>query len=142
MHVEGDHPVEVPFLLEQQQQRVWPAALASLAYHIVAGIALFLLIRYTPAAAIHESIFPDKPNANIVWLPEEGPGGGGGGGGNRMKEPPRKAEEVGKEKITVPVQKPPKLEPPKQQPKQEPNPIEQLNIPAKALADATQSLPG
>jgi TonB family protein len=142
VHVEGDHPVEVPFLLEQQTKRIGPAALASLAYHLVAGLALFLLIRYTPAAVTNAAIFPDKPNTNIVWLPEEGRGGGGGGGGNQMKEPPRKAEEVGKEKITVPVQKPPKLEPPKQQPKEEPNPIAQLNIPAKALADSTQSLPG
>ena len=30
-----------------------------------------------------------------------------------MKEPPRQAELPGKDKITVPVEKPPQLEPPK-----------------------------
>src|SRR5207244_5081697 len=68
-----------------------------------------------------------------------GPGGGGGGGGNKMKEPPRQAELPGKDKLTVPVEKKPNLE---QQAKVEPNPIEQLNIPAKELAAAQDSLPG
>jgi len=58
-----------------------------------------------------------------------------------MQAPPRQAEKPGKDKITVPVSKPPKLEPPKQA-KKEPDPIEQLNIPAKNLAAATESLPG
>ena len=57
-----------------------------------------------------------------------------------MKEPPRKAELPGKDKITVPVEKPPKLEP--VQTKNEPPVIEQLNIPAKTLASAVDSLPG
>ena len=80
-------------------------------------------------------MLPDRPNNNIIWLSQPGPGGGGGGGGNQMKEPPRKAELPGKDKITVPVEKPPKLEPPKQA-KNEPDPVEQLNIPAKSLAAA------
>ena len=87
-------------------------------------------------------MLPQQPNANIVWLPQEGPGGGGGGGGNQMKEPPKQAEEVGKDKITVPVKKPPKLEQPEQPPKVEPNPVQQLNVPAMSMAAATQSLPG
>src|SRR5689334_19718936 len=33
VHVEGDHPVEVPFLFEQQQKRIAPAAVASFVYH-------------------------------------------------------------------------------------------------------------
>jgi TonB family protein len=55
-----------------------------------------------------------------------------------MKEPPRKAELPGKDQITVPVQKPPSM----QLAKKEPDPVEQLNIPAKTLASATESLPG
>jgi TonB family protein len=58
-----------------------------------------------------------------------------------MKEPPRKAELPGKDKITVPIEKPPKVEV-QRQAKVEPNPIEQLNIPAKTLASAQDSLPG
>src|SRR4029077_8210810 len=65
---------------------------------------------------------------------------GGGGGGNKMKEPPRQAEMPGKDKITVPVDQPPKLEMPEV--KKEPDPVAQLNIPAKSLAAAQDSLPG
>ncbi len=142
VHLESDHPIEVPFLLEQQQKRLGPAVAASLAYHIVAVIAILLLIKYSPKPTAVAALLPQQPNANIVWLPQEGPGGGGGGGGNQMKEPPKQAEEVGKDKITVPVKKPPKLEQPEQPPKVEPNPVQQLNVPAMSMAAATQSLPG
>lgn len=141
VHVEGDHPVEVPFLFEQQQKRLGPAFLAALAYHAALVAALILAIRYAPQAATATLVLPDKNPEGIVWLAEPGPGGGGGGGGNRMKEPPRKAELPGKDKITVPVEKPKKLEV-QQQAKNEPNPIQQLNIPAKSLAAAQDSLPG
>jgi periplasmic protein TonB len=141
VHLDTGHPNEVPFLLEHQQKRLGPAVAASFAYHIVASIAIVLLIRYSPKPTTTAAMLPEKPNSNIIWLQQEGPGGGGGGGGNQMKEPPKQAAEVGKDKITVPVQKPPKLEAPKQA-KVEPNPLEQLNIPAKSLASATESLPG
>src|SRR5262245_57124674 len=99
------------------------------------------MIKDAPTPVYQVAVLPDQPNEHIIWLSEPGPGGGGGGGGNKMKEPPRQAELPGKDKITVPVEKPPKLEPP-QQAKNEPNPIEQLNIPAKDLAAAQDSLPG
>src|SRR5438093_5710734 len=125
VHVEGAHPVDVPFLLEQQQKRLGPAFVASFVYHVIMVIAMFLAIRYGTHAA--GAVFlPEQPNNQIIWLSQPGPGGGGGGGGNKMKEPPRQAEDPGKDKITVPVQKPPKLEPPKLA-KNEPNPLEQLN---------------
>jgi len=140
VHVEGAHPVEVQFLFEQPQKRIGPAALASFAYHIAMFVVAFLAVRYSANTTHAAPMLPDQPNKDIIWLSQPGPGGGGGGGGNRMKEPPKQAEEPGKDKITVPVQKPPKLE--TQQAKVEPNPIEQLNIPAKSLAAATESLPG
>jgi TonB family protein len=142
VHVEGQHPADVPFLFEQQQKRLGPAFVVSLGYHVLMVIGIFFAIRYGTHPTTIAAIFPEKPNDQIVWLAQEGPGGGGGGGGNQMKEPPRKAEEVGKDKITVPVAKPPKLEPPKEQPKEEPNPLAQLNIPAKDMASAMNSLPG
>jgi periplasmic protein TonB len=142
VHIEGDHPADVPFLLEEQQKRLGPAAAASLAYHIVATIAIFFLIRYSPTPTASGARLPEKPNDNIVWLQQEGPGGGGGGGGNQRKEQPKQAEEIGKDKITVPVQKPPKLEPPQQPPKAEPNPVQQLTVPAMSMAAAAESLPG
>ena len=140
VHVEGAHPVEIPFLFEQQEKRLGPAFLASLAYHaVMIGLTLFA-IRYGTSKTTTAALLPDQPNTNIIWLSQPGPGGGGGGGGNRMKEPPRQAELPGKDKITVPVTKPPKME--MQEVKKEPDPVAQLNIPAKSLAAAQDSLPG
>ncbi|MBI3491680.1 MAG: energy transducer TonB [Acidobacteria bacterium] len=140
VHVEGAHPVDVPFLFEQREKRFAPAAAASLGSHVACTLLLFLMVRYGARPAATAAILAEQPNQNIIWLNQPGPGGGGGGGGNRMKEPPRQAELPGKDKITVPVEKPPRLE--VQQAKNEPNPIEQLNIPAKSLAAAQDSLPG
>src|SRR4029079_5154967 len=113
----------------------------SLASHIGFGLLAVLLVRYSSSTTTVAAVLPDQPNANIIWLNEPGPGGGGGGGGNRMKEPPRKAELPGKDKLTVPVATPPSLKAP-QQAKVEPNPIEHLEIPARPLAASTDSLPG
>jgi periplasmic protein TonB len=140
VHVEGAHPVEIPFLFEQQQKRMGPAFIGSLISHIVIGVVIILGIRYGGATATTAALLPEQPNTNIIWLSQPGPGGGGGGGGNRMKEPPRQAEMPGKDKITVPVSKPPKME--MQEVKKEPDPVAQLNIPAKSLASAQDSLPG
>ena len=140
VHLEGAHPIEIPFLFEQQQKRIGPAVLASFAYHVfMLGLTLFM-IRYGTHNTTSAALLPDQPNANIIWLSQPGPGGGGGGGGNRMKEPPRQAEMPGKDKITVPVSKPPKME--MQEAKKEPDPVAQLNIPARSLAAAQDSLPG
>jgi TonB family protein len=141
VHLEGNRPSEVPFLFEQQQKRIGPAFAASLAYHGAMIALLIFAIRYSPAGATTAAVLPDIANKNIIWLSEPGPGGGGGGGGNKMKEPPRQAEMPGKEKITVPVTKAPKLENPKP-PEKEPDPVAQLNIPAKSLASAAESMPG
>jgi protein TonB len=139
-HVEGAHPVEIPFLFEQQEKRIPSALAGSLASHILLAALVVFGIRYGGANAISPALLPDQPNTNIIWLSQPGPGGGGGGGGNRMKEPPRQAELPGKDKITVPVTKPPKME--MQEVKKEPDPVAQLNIPAKSLAAAQDSLPG
>lgn len=42
----------------------------------------------------------------IVFLQMPGPGGGGGGGGNRSVTPPSRAENVGRDRITLPVARP------------------------------------
>jgi periplasmic protein TonB len=141
VHFEEDHPPEVPFLFDVEPKRLGLSFVASATLDVLGVVLIVLLMRYQPRAFSAEAELPDKPNDKIIWLAEPGPGGGGGGGGNQMKEPPRQAELPGKDKITVPVEKPPKLEPPKQA-KNEPNPIEQLMIPAKPLAAAQDSLPG
>ena len=140
VHVEGAHPVEIPFLFEQQQKRIPSALAGSLASHIFLALLVVFGVRYGGATAVAPAQLPDQPNTNIIWLSQPGPGGGGGGGGNKMKEPPRQAEMPGKDKITVPVSKPPKME--MQEVKKEPDPVAQLNIPAKNLAASQDSLPG
>ena len=140
VHVEGAHPVEIPFLFEQQQKRIGPAFAGSLASHIVLALIVIFGMRFGGAKALTPALLPEQPNNNIIWLSQPGPGGGGGGGGNRMKEPPRQAEMPGKDRITVPVSKPPKME--MQEAKKEPDPVAQLNIPARSLAAAQDSLPG
>jgi periplasmic protein TonB len=141
VHLDPSHAADVPFLFEQQQKRLGPAFLASLGSHIAVVIVAYLLVRFGGHPVQVAPVFPVFNRDSIIWLSEPGPGGGGGGGGNQMKEPPRKAELPGKDKITVPVAKPPSFEPPKQA-KNEPNPVEQLVIPAAPLAAATDSLPG
>lgn len=138
VHFVGDHPADVPFLFEEQRKRIGPAAIASFAYHAAMVGALLFAISHGSTGAQQAPIFPQQLNNQIVWLTEPGPGGGGGGGGNRMQEPPRKAELPGKDAITVPVQRPPSM----QLTKKEPDPTEQLNIPAKNMASAAESLPG
>src|SRR5438045_3530824 len=126
-------------LLRPDPKRLSAAFVASAIIDVAAVILLVLASRYHPAVAA-SALLPDDPNKNIIWLSQPGPGGGGGGGGNKMKEPPKKAELPGKDKLTVPVEKKPQLE--QQQAKVEPNPVEQLNIPAKELSSALDSVPG
>ncbi len=140
VYVEGAHPSDIQFSFDREPKRLSVSLVASAIIDVTIVVLLVLASRYHPAASA-SSVVQDQPNKEIIWLAEPGPGGGGGGGGNKMKEPPRKAELPGKDKITVPVAKPPKLEPP-QQVKNEPSPIEQLNIPAKELAASQDSLPG
>src|SRR5262249_3317325 len=141
VRLDPTHADEIPFLFEQPAKRIGPAFVASLSWHVAVFIFMVLMVRYGggASAADEKPIF--QPPSSIIWLSQPGPGGGGGGGGNRMKEPPRQAELPGKDKITVPVEKAPKIEPP-QQAKNEPNPVEQLVIPAKTLAAAQDILPG
>jgi len=141
VHVEGAHPVAVPFLFERQQKRMSGAIVASIASHVAVAVLFVLAVRFGAKTAVALGVLPEQPNDQIIWLAQKGPGGGGGGGGNQMKEPPRKVELPGKDKITVPVAKPPKLEV-VEEPKVEPNPVEQVVIPAKSLASAAESLPG
>ncbi len=140
-HVEGAHPDRDPVSLRAAAEanslcarRLARCRTSSLPCIIVFGV------RYGAARTVTPALLPDQPNTNIIWLSQPGPGGGGGGGGNRMKDPPRQAEMPGKDKITVPVSKPPKME--MQEVKKEPDPVAQLNIPAKSLAAAQDSLPG
>jgi protein TonB len=109
----------------------------SFATHI--GIILFGIFLASQFALIAPpSNHPIGLPRDIVWLAQEGPGGGGGGG-NRMPEPPRRAELPGRDKVTVPANKPPKLDAP-EPPKDIPKP--QMNIPAVTASAGIQEIPG
>jgi periplasmic protein TonB len=141
VHVDGDHPVEVPFLFDQEPKRLTTSFFAAAALDVAFAGLLIWVSSFPVKPYSTQALLPDAPNNQIVWLSQPGPGGGGGGGGNRMKEPPRQAEAPGKDKITVPVEKKqPVLE--QQVAKNEPPPIEQVNIPAKPLAASQDLLPG
>lgn len=143
VHVEGDHPPEVIFSFEKQSERLLPSFGAALLLQIAIVVLFVLAGRYLPEIKIDPGVLPDETPNQMVWLSQPGPGGGGGGGGNQMKEPPKKAELPGKDKIAVPVEPPKPVTPPPQVAKVEPPPIEQpLNIPAKALASGADALPG
>jgi protein TonB len=119
----------------------WGNALSvSVATHTLAVLLLvFAVLLPGVNAPLHAPTDPNK--YDIIWLPQAGPGGGGGGGGNKQIEPPRKAESPGKDKVTVPVTKPPKVEP-VEKPKETPPKIQELNIPAQVTATGVQQLPG
>ena len=136
---ENAGPVEVHFSFEDQPKRMGGAIGASVASH-VAFLVLFIILARLLPEPVRQAIMPERLSDQIVWLAEPGPGGGGGGGGNQMKEPPKIAELPGKEKITVPVEKPPQLELKKPEPK--PEPEQQVNIPAQTMAAATDTSPG
>jgi len=142
LSVRPDGPRELSFLVGQQSKRLVPAFFTSFLFDAAVVLVLVLLNRYGVSLTSSAATLPEEPNEHIVWLNEPGPGGGGGGGGNKMQEPPKVAELPGKDKITVPVVKPPKLEV-KLEAKNDPPPqLEQLNIPAKMLGASTDSLPG
>ena len=117
-------------------KRAGNATLVSALIH--GGFILLVLIAIThPPSALSPS--NNEIPRDIVWLDQPGPGGGGGGGGNRMKEPPRKAEMKGEDKITVPVTKPPKMDMIKPE---TPKPPAQIDIPAQQTATGVLELPG
>ncbi len=123
------------------QARTGHALSVSMASHVALFVVLVVIVARMPEAArapVNSMFFAAK---DIIWLDRPGPGGGGGGGGNKMPEPPKKAELPGKDKITVPAAKPPKLENP-EPPKDEPKPPAQINIPAMTIASGVQEAPG
>src|SRR6185369_15906334 len=140
--VRADGPRELTFLVGQQSKRLVPAFFTS--FLLDAGIVLLLVLlnRYGVALTSSAAILPEEANEHIVWLNEPGHGGGGGGGGNKMKDPPKVAELPGKDKITVPVEKPPAPTPKPPEKQKEPELVAQLNIPAVTLGSSVESLPG
>jgi TonB family protein len=142
VHLEDEHPPEIPFNFDWQPKRTGWSMVVSFGINAVLLAAALMLPALFPHHTPVNAFLPENPNEHIVWLAEPGPGGGGGGGGNKMKEPPRVAELPGKEKITVPVQKPPAPTPKPPEKQKEPELVAQLNIPAVTLGSSVETLPG
>lgn len=133
---------DTPFLLGRQTQRTGSAVMVSVASHLGTVLLFLVLSRILPTPLRNVDLFPDRENPDLIWLDQAGPGGGGGGGGNQQLEPPRQLETPGRDRLAVPVVKPPELEaPPKPDVKEAP-PIEQLNIPVVAMNSGDVVLPG
>jgi protein TonB len=133
-----DGPGEVRFMFEHQEKRLGGAMGASVLSHGAFVLIILLIMRLAPQPGSHAMLLDRLPH-QIVWLAEPGAGGGGGGGGNQQKEPIRKAELPGKEKITVPVQKPPEPIP---LPEVKPHEEEKVNIPAVTMSAAEETKAG
>ncbi|HOG29838.1 MAG TPA: energy transducer TonB [Vicinamibacterales bacterium] len=128
---------------DQPGRRVSKALGVSGFLHAAAVAGVFLLVAWLPEPApldLRRASSDEIPRERIVWLNEPGPGGGGGGGGNRSIEPPRLAEAPGKDRLTVPVAKPPEIVPVPSPEDEMPKP--ELNIPAKAMESSDQLLAG
>lgn len=136
---EGIGPAEVHFSFEQQEKRLGGALGISVLSHGALVLLWVIVVSLLPEP-VRQAFLPERLSQEIVWLAEPGPGGGGGGGGNEMPEPPKKVELPGKDKITVPVEKPPAVE--LQKPEPEPEPEQNLTIPAQTMAAATTTAPG
>jgi len=140
MRINEARPAEVPFLFEQQSQRMGNAVGLSVLVHGAMVLVAILVVRFMPHPS-PAAFLPDRLSDQIVWLSQPGPGGGGGGGGNQNPEPPKKAELPGREKITVPAVKPPAVT--AERPKPEPPAVEQqVNIPAKTMSADVETAPG
>jgi TonB family protein len=142
LKVEGLRPPDLQFSFEREPKRMSGALASSIGVHAAAGLFVILFTLYGPSPDFsNPPEAADRLSKDIVWLNVPGPGGGGGGGGNQQKDPPRKIEMPGKDKITVPVAKTPDITP--QPPKLEPPKLEQsLTIPAMTMAVGQQVLPG
>ena len=142
VHLPHMHPRDVPFSFETQAPRMSRALGVSTAVHALAVVAVIFIVTYLPDPGLLDlrQATEDIPTNQIVFLSQPGPGGGGGGGGNKSIEPPRLAQDVGRDKLTVPVTKPPEIQPVASPEDQLPK--EDFIIPAKAMASAEQSLVG
>jgi len=137
IHVDGQHPSEIPFFFERA--RVAPAAVASTLSHVVFAAAVIFLLRGNVPDSTPSSPSDDR-RPRLQWLDLRGLGGGGGSGGDNQREPPRRAERPGHDAMTVPVAQERSLETPRTI--RDAEPIEGVIIPARSLADMQSSLPG
>ena len=84
------------------------AAVAAAVHAVAAALLVtFTLLPRTIGRGTETKSAPEIVQVpRILFLQVPGPGGGGGGGGNRSVAPPSRAENVGRDRVTLPVSKP------------------------------------
>ena len=109
-------------------------SVSAITHLVFAALVLFIISLPVVQAPLSQEALDLK---SIIWTASPGPGGGGGGGGNKSPDPPRKAELPDKQKVTVPVAQPPKMQAP-----EPPKPEQKVNVPIQPIASGVQELPG
>lgn len=104
--------------LPQHARSLRVSALASAVWHVllITTLALVGTRPIVTTRSVLPSLSVSMPNRTtaskpvsvprIVFLLKPGPSGGGGGGGNRQPGPPRRAQGVGRDRLTLPVASP------------------------------------
>jgi protein TonB len=131
----ADHQ-EAAFAFNRKPARLSLALATSIA---IDAVVLALLVFASRPRHATQVVSVETLPTGLIWVAAAGPGGGGGGGGNKMKDPPRRAEEPGRDTVTVPAESQPKSE--RSDDRIEP-PVARLIIPAMPLASGIDSLPG
>ena len=128
-------------LLGVERKRIGRAAGASFLSHVM-GVALILF--GIGSAPIEETFEPERPNYDIVWIPQAGLGGGGGGGGNESLEMPRQVEVAGEDALDIPVEVPDAVVEDPTPPDSEPEPLlaQNIQLSAMPMAAAQQTRAG
>ena len=150
-NIAGPPPIQAPpkatrggtpqFLFSSHYSGIGPTSkqaslervLGAIFFHLVGIVAIWAVLKYTPAGSMLSKPMDQIPFKDIVWLNKPGPGGGGGGGGNRMPFPPKKANQP------IPVAKPEPTPIPTSRPTDPPPPA--LDLAAKPN-DAAMVIPG
>ena len=124
-----------------QLKALWrQGAGASMIAHIAVALLLVFIVTRAPSVYTSKPV-PESQKYDLIFLQMKGPGGGGGGGGNNNPAPPKKAELPGKEKLTVPVSKPPEPKP-VEKPKETPPPPQEVNIPVQQVTSGIDKIAG
>ena len=114
------------------------SAAASAALHTAAVLTLIAAMRMTSQAPLRDEVPTSLMPQHLIFIPHDKTGDGRDPGGERSPEPPRRAQAIGTDSISVPATPP-------QQPSTDSaiEPSEEAStIPVKPFGDATQTLIG